>query len=220
MKPKLLLLINKACVCPGPLFKIFGATLAASLTMSLSLTASQISKPRSARLTTARLCSRRVLMLNWPSCGPDMSPAGMLWNKNIQQMRPWSVKQLKSYIKPEVLKEELLQHVPWTNFLSCVACTKIIVRIYCFKKNNDICSSRLFFILKNHNLNDSRIIAFSSDFAKCWPMASVQPGEAAGLCVSCRLLQRIINQSKQRLGWSSGCSAGPALFSTVLVSAV
>lgn len=118
--------------------------------MSLSLTASQISKPRSARLTTARLCSRRVLMLNWPSCGPDMSPAGMLWNKNIQQMRPWSVKQLKSYIKPEVLKEELLQHMPWTNFLSCVACTKIIVRIYCFKKNNDICSSRLFFIKKTH----------------------------------------------------------------------
>lgn len=58
------------------------------------------------------------------------------------------------------------------------------------------------FLLKKHILNDSRIIAFSSDlrFAKCWPMASVQPGEAAGLCVSCRLLQRIINQSKQRLG--------------------
>lgn len=190
--------------------------------MSLSLTALQISKPRSARLTTARLCSRRVLMLNWPSCGPDLSPAGMLWNKNIQQMRPWSVKQLKSYIKQEVLKEELLQHMPWTNFLSCGACIKIILRIYCFKKKkNDICSSRLFFI-KKHSLSDSRIIAFSSDlrFAKCWPKASVQPGEAAGLCVSCCLLQRIINQSKQRLGWSPGCSAGPALFRAVLVSAV
>lgn len=180
--------------------------------MSLSLTALQISKPRSARLTTARLCSRRVLMLNWPSCGPDLSPAGMLWNKNIQQMRPWSVKQLKSYIKQEVLKEELLQHMPSTNFLSCGACIKIILRIYCFFKKKMTFVAHDCFSLKNtvwviRGLLHSLLIY-------------VQPGEAAGLCVSCCLLQRIINQSKQRLGWSPGCSAGPALFRAVLVSAV
>ncbi len=31
-------------------------------------------KPHTAAITTARLCSRRVRVLNWPTCSPDISP--------------------------------------------------------------------------------------------------------------------------------------------------
>uniref|UniRef100_A0AAY5KL34 Tc1-like transposase DDE domain-containing protein n=1 Tax=Esox lucius TaxID=8010 RepID=A0AAY5KL34_ESOLU len=36
-------------------------------------------KPHSARITTAWLHSKRVWVLNWPACSPDLSPIEIIW---------------------------------------------------------------------------------------------------------------------------------------------
>ncbi len=36
-------------------------------------------KPHTAAITTAWLRSRRVRVLNWPACSPDLSPIGNIW---------------------------------------------------------------------------------------------------------------------------------------------
>ncbi len=36
-------------------------------------------KPHTAAVTTAWLRSRRVLVLNWPACSPDLSPIENIW---------------------------------------------------------------------------------------------------------------------------------------------
>uniref|UniRef100_A0A8C9ZKA5 Uncharacterized protein n=1 Tax=Sander lucioperca TaxID=283035 RepID=A0A8C9ZKA5_SANLU len=60
-------------------------------------------KPHSARVTTAWLRSKRVVwVLDWPACSPDRSPTenvGRIMKRKIRQQRPWTVEQLKSYIK-------------------------------------------------------------------------------------------------------------------------
>ncbi|KAL6463867.1 hypothetical protein MHYP_G00282580 [Metynnis hypsauchen] len=61
-------------------------------------------KPHSARVTTAWLHSKRVRILDWPACSPDLSPIENVWRimkHKIQQRRPRTVEQLKLYIKQE-----------------------------------------------------------------------------------------------------------------------
>ena len=61
-------------------------------------------KPHSARVTTAWLRSKRVQVLDWPACSPDLSPIENVWSimkRKIQQWRPRTVEQLKLYIKQE-----------------------------------------------------------------------------------------------------------------------
>uniref|UniRef100_A0AAR2M5U8 Tc1-like transposase DDE domain-containing protein n=1 Tax=Pygocentrus nattereri TaxID=42514 RepID=A0AAR2M5U8_PYGNA len=51
-------------------------------------------KPHSARVTTAWLRSKRVRVLNWPSCSPDLSPIENVWRimkRKIRQRRPRTV---------------------------------------------------------------------------------------------------------------------------------
>ena len=61
-------------------------------------------KPHSAHLTTAWLRSKRVRVLDWPACSPDLSPIENVWRimkRKIRQRRPRTVEQLKLYIKQE-----------------------------------------------------------------------------------------------------------------------
>uniref|UniRef100_A0AAR2K5U3 Tc1-like transposase DDE domain-containing protein n=1 Tax=Pygocentrus nattereri TaxID=42514 RepID=A0AAR2K5U3_PYGNA len=61
-------------------------------------------KPHSARVTTAWLHSKRVRVLDWPACSPDLSPIENVWcvmKHKIRQLRPRTVEQLKLYIKQE-----------------------------------------------------------------------------------------------------------------------
>ncbi len=57
-------------------------------------------KPHTAAITTAWLRSRRVRVLNWPACSPDLSPIENIWHiikQKIHQRRPQTLQQLESY---------------------------------------------------------------------------------------------------------------------------
>ncbi len=61
-------------------------------------------KPHTAAITTAWLRSRRVRMLNWPTCSPDLSPIDNIWRiikRKIRQRRPQTLQQLETYIRQE-----------------------------------------------------------------------------------------------------------------------
>ncbi len=61
-------------------------------------------KPHTAAITTAWLHSRRVRLLNWPACSPDLSPIENIWRiikREIRQRRPQTLQQLETYIKQE-----------------------------------------------------------------------------------------------------------------------
>ncbi len=61
-------------------------------------------KPHTAAITTAWLRSRRVRMLNWPACSPDLSPIENIWHiikRKIHQRRPQTPQQLETYIRQE-----------------------------------------------------------------------------------------------------------------------
>ncbi len=58
-------------------------------------------KPHTAAITAAWLRSRRVRVLNWPACSPDLSPIENIWSiikLKIHQRRPQTLQQLETYI--------------------------------------------------------------------------------------------------------------------------
>ncbi len=61
-------------------------------------------KPHTAAITTAWLHSRRVRVLNWPACSPDLSPIENIWRIikwKIHQRRTQTFQQLETYIRQE-----------------------------------------------------------------------------------------------------------------------
>ncbi len=61
-------------------------------------------EPHTAAITTAWLRSRRVRVLNWPACSPDLSPVENIWciiKRKIHQRRPRTLQQLETYIRQE-----------------------------------------------------------------------------------------------------------------------
>ncbi len=59
-------------------------------------------KPHTAAITRAWFRSRRVQVLNWPACSPDISPIENIW-RIIKIRQRWSqtVQQLETYIRQE-----------------------------------------------------------------------------------------------------------------------
>ena len=61
-------------------------------------------KPHTASITTAWLRRRRVRVLNWSACSPDLSPIENIWRimkQKIRQRRPRTFEQLESNIRQE-----------------------------------------------------------------------------------------------------------------------
>lgn len=50
-----------------------------------SISKQENAKPHNASITTACLCSRRVWVLNWSACSPDLSLMENIWSTTIKQ---------------------------------------------------------------------------------------------------------------------------------------
>ncbi len=56
-------------------------------------------KPNTAAITKAWLHSRRVQVLNWPACSPDLSHIENIWHIIKHKMQPQTLQQLETYIR-------------------------------------------------------------------------------------------------------------------------
>ncbi len=80
-------------------YKGFRATYAPLQTMCFQ---QDNAKPHTAAITTAWFRSRRVQVLNWPACSPDISPIENIWHIIKWKIsKRWSrtVRQLETYIR-------------------------------------------------------------------------------------------------------------------------
>ncbi len=61
-------------------------------------------RPHTASITTSWLRRRRIQVLKWPACSPDLSPIENIWciiKRKMRQRRPKTVEQLEACIKQE-----------------------------------------------------------------------------------------------------------------------
>ncbi len=85
-------------------------------------------KPHSAHITKSWLRRKRVRVLDWPACSPDLSPIENVWRilkRKMRQRRPRTVAHLKTCLQEEwdKITPETLHHlvssVPKTSFKCC-----------------------------------------------------------------------------------------------------
>ncbi len=61
-------------------------------------------RPHTASITTSWLRRRRIQVLKWPACSPDLSPIENIWHiikRKMRQRRPKTVEQLEACIRQE-----------------------------------------------------------------------------------------------------------------------
>ncbi len=61
-------------------------------------------RPHTASITTSWLRRRRIRVLKWPACSPDLSPIENIWRiikRKMRQRRPKTVEQLEACIRQE-----------------------------------------------------------------------------------------------------------------------
>ncbi len=61
-------------------------------------------RPHTASITTSWLHRRRIRVLKWPACSPDLSPIENIWHiikRKMRQRRPKTVEQLEACIRQE-----------------------------------------------------------------------------------------------------------------------
>ncbi len=73
-------------------------------------------KPHSAHITKSWLWRKRVRVLDWPACSPDLSPIENVWRilkRKMRQRRPRTVAHLKTCLQEEwdKITPETLHHL-------------------------------------------------------------------------------------------------------------
>ncbi len=105
-------------------------------------------KPHTAAITTAWLRGRRVRVLNWPACSPDLSPIVNIWHiikRKIRQSWPRILQQLESYIRqewdqiPTPKLQKLITSMPRRLQTDLKRSGEVVVYIFSQKTENVLC---------------------------------------------------------------------------------